>query len=171
MTENKSEAETIADLINGLSNEDPVIRQKSREKLVDIGDHEVTRALVQELIDPRQQVRWEAAKALTAIADPIAAPALMHALDDKDVDVRWVAGEGLIALGNIGLMTVLSGLTKRAESIDFCKAAHHVLHDLRRKGYAETVNPVLQSLEKSEPEVTAPPAAYAALVALKGEGG
>jgi HEAT repeat protein len=167
MTEEKRESEAIMDLIEELSSKDPVIRQRSREELVAIGGHQVTRALVHELIDPRQQVRWEAAKALTAIADPIAAPGLMHALDDKDADVRWVAGEGLIALGGIGLMTVLSGLTKRAESLDFCKAAHHVLHDLKPKGYAKTVEPVLQALETSEPEVTAPPAAYEALVALK----
>jgi hypothetical protein len=171
MTENKSEAETIADLIGGLSNKDPVVRGRSRETLVDIGGHEVTRALVQELIDPRRQVRWEAAKALTTIADPVAAPGLMHALEDDDQDVRWLAGEGLISLGRIGLMTVLSGLTKRAESLDFCKSAHHVLHGLSPRGYAPTVEPVLRALETSEPEVTAPAAAYEALMALKKEGG
>jgi magnesium transporter len=45
-----------------------------------MGGHDVTRALVRELVDRRQQVRWEAAKALTAIADPLTAPGLMHAL-------------------------------------------------------------------------------------------
>ncbi len=170
MTENKSATETIFDLIEELSSKDPVVRGRSRQKLVEIGGHQVTRALVRELIDPRKHVRWEAAKALTAIADPVAAPGLMHALDDKDVDVRWVAGEGLIALGGIGLMTVLSGLTKRAESLDSYKGAHHVLHDLRPKGYAQIVEPVLQALETSEPEITTPLAAYEALVALKNEG-
>jgi len=170
MTESKSEPETITDLIGGLSNKDPVVRARSREKLVDIGGHEVTRALVHELIDPRQQVRWEAAKALTAIADPVSAPALMHALDDDDANVRWVAGEGLIALREIGLMTVLSGLTTQADSLEFCKSAHHVLHDLKPKSHVETVKPVLQALEASEPLVAAPLAAYKALVAIKHEG-
>ena len=165
MREDKTQ--TLATLVESLASEDPVVRQKARDRLVEIGGHEVTRALVRELVDPRQHVRWEAAKALTAIADPVAAPGLMHALDDEDPDVRWVAGEGLIALGKDGLMTALNGLTKRAMSLDYCKSAHHVLHGLKGQGFAEFIAPVLNALESSEPEVSAPAAAYDALVALK----
>lgn len=164
MSEDKMQ--TLASLVASLASADPVERQTARERLVDMGGQEVTRALVGQLIHPRQHVRWEAAKALTAIADPVAAPGLMHALDDEDSDVRWVAGEGLIALGNDGLLTVLSGLTKRSVSLDYCNAAHHVLHDLRKPGNLEIIAPVLQALESSEPEATAPPAAYSALVSL-----
>lgn len=165
MSEDKTE--TLTSSVASLASDDPVVRQKARDRLVEMGGHEVTRAMVRELVDPRQHVRWEAAKTLTAIADPVAAPGLMHALEDEDSDVRWVAGEGLIALGKDGLLTVLNGLTKRAMSLSFRKAAHHVLHDLRKQGYAEVVAPVLKALESSQPEVTAPPAAYGALVALK----
>jgi len=157
--------------IQDLGNQDSKVRQKAREQLVEVGDHDVTRALVGELVDPRKQVRWEVAKALIEIADPVAAPALVHALDDEDSDVRWMAGEGLIALGKSGLLAVLSGVTKQARSLDFCKAAHHVLHDLKLHGDEETIAPVLEALASSEPAVTAPPAALHALMALKNGGG
>ena len=154
----------VSQLIGKLADGDAVVREKSREQLIQLGGHDVTRAVVMALIDPRTHVRWEAAKTLQAIADPVAATALMHALDDDDKDVRWVAAEGLIALDKVGVMAVLSGLIKRAESIAYCKSAHHVLHEM--KAYAGTVAPVLEALEQSEPAVTAPPAAYEALVAL-----
>jgi len=154
-------------LIGNLGSGDAMVRKRTREQLVERGGLEVTRALVGELVDPRQHVRWEAAKALAAIADPVAAPALMDALEDRDEDVRWVAGEGLIALGTVGLTTVLSGLTKRAESLNYCQAAHHVLHDLKSHVHTEVIIPVLQSLETPEPAVTAPAAALSALMALK----
>lgn len=154
----------ITRLTRQLADENAVVREQSRNELIQLGGHDVTRALVTALIDPRTQVRWEAAKALQVIADPVAAPALMHVLDDEDADVRWVAAEALIALGQIGLLTVLSGLMKRAGSIAFCKSAHNVLHEMNT--YGDSVAEVLKSLEHSEPAVTAPPAAYKALIAL-----
>ncbi len=157
----------VSALISSLSNDDPVARENAREQLVKLGGADVTRALVRALVDPQKQVRWEAAKALTAIADPVAAPALMHALDDDDEDVRWVAGEGLVALGKDGLLTVLSGLLKRARSIEFCKSAHHVLHDLKHIEYADVLAPVLEALCSSAPEVSAPVAAMNALQTLQ----
>lgn len=165
--EGGNEIKHIASLIAKLVSDDALARERSREELVGIGGPVVTRALVGELVDPRPQVRWEAAKALEAMADPVAAPALLNALEDDQEDVRWVAGEGLVALGEVGLLTVLSGLTKRAQSIVFCKSAHHVLHDLRKKEYVELIAPVLDALTSAEPEVTAPPAAYRTLIALK----
>jgi len=116
------------------------------------------------LIDPRTHVRWEAAKALQAIADPVSAPALLHALEDENEDVRWVAAEGLIALGKIGLLTVLSGLMKRAGSVAYCSSAHHVLSGCKTD--ANVITPVQAALEQLDSAVTAPPAAFAALVAL-----
>jgi hypothetical protein len=157
----------LGELIEQLADENPVTRQSARDELVRLDGHDVTRALVAELIDPRAHVRWEAAKALAAIADPIAAHGLTHALDDEDRDVRWVAAEGLIVLGKTGLMTVLSGLTKRAQSAAFCRGAHHVLREMRAHGYADVADPVLAALEGPQPGVGAPPAAYCALVALK----
>jgi HEAT repeat protein len=160
-------AQWIRDLVGLLAHKDPAVRLKARSELVHHADHNVTRALVAELIDPLPHVRWEAAKSLAEIADPVAAHGLMHALDDDDKDVRWVAAEGLIALGNAGLVTVLSGLTRRARSIAFCRSAHHVLHELRNERNNAVIDPVLAALDTSEPEVTAPPEAFQALLALK----
>ena len=159
----------VTQLIASLADKSPVIREQSRKQLVKVDGPDVLRGLVMALIDTRQRVRWEAAKALHAIKDPVAAPALLQALDDTDEDVRWVAGEGLIALDKVGLLTVLSGLTKQARSIAFCKAAHHVLHEMR--AYQERVAPVLKALEESEPAVAAPPVAFDALVAFGRESG
>ncbi len=159
----------LAELIAHFADDDPATRQSSRDELVRRGGPDVTRALVVELNDPRPLVRWEAAKALLTLADPIAAPALLHTLEDEDPDVRWVSAEGLVALGETGLVTVLSGLTRRARSPEFCKCAHQVLHDLKKTtGHAELIAPVLVALERSEPGVTAPVAAFAALKQLKG---
>jgi hypothetical protein len=160
-------ASWISDLIKQLAHRDASVRVKARRELIQRADHRVTRALVVELNDPTPHVRWEAAKSLVEIADPVAAHGLMHALDDDDKDVRWVAGEGLVALGKVGLVTVLSGLTRRARSIRFCRGAHHVLHALRDKENDAVIASVIASLETSEPEVTAPLAAFDALLTLK----
>ncbi len=139
MTERIEPSDQIAQWVNQLAADDPVVREKSRKQLVQLGGHDVTRALVQALIDPRMHIRWEAAKALHVIADPVTATALMHALDDDDEKVRWAAAQGLIALKQVGLLAVLSGLLKRAGSMEFCKAAHHVLH--AQKSCADVVAP------------------------------
>jgi len=165
MTENNTE--TIRQLIGNLANEDAQVRSTAREELVQIGGPEVTQALMLELIDTRTHVRWEAAKGLVPLRDASAAASLLIAMDDEDADVRWVAGEGLVALGNTGLMTILSGLIRNARSIQFCQAAHHVLNEFKKYGNAELIAPVLNALEHSEPAVTVPPLAYAALRKLK----
>ena len=166
MTEKKPETASIEELIENLASDDPVAREKSREQLVIQGGPVATRALVRKLVDPNDHVRWEAAKALSEIADPVAAPALMHAMEDDNEDVRWLAAEGMVALGEVGLVTTLSGLIKRARSIEFCKSAHHVMHHLAQQGHADITSPVLEALQTSEPEITAPTAAYKALLAI-----
>jgi len=164
MTTKGGATDRVARLVRRLASKDPATRKEARNKLVNSGGPDITRALVLALSDLHPHVRWEAAKALTAIADPVAAPALMNVLDDDNGDVRWVAAEALIALGMDGLPTVLNGLAKRAKSVNFCRAAHHVLHELR--DLTTAVAPVLSALDNSEPAVSAPPAAYEALVAL-----
>ena len=151
-------------LVAQLADKNSVVREKSREQLIQLATPEVTRALLQAVIDPRTHVRWEAAKALQAIADPVAASTLMHAMEDEDADVRWVAAEGLIALNEVGVRTALSGLIVRAGSIEFRKSAHHVLHE--STAFADAVAPVMQALGHSEPAVAVPQAAHKALVAL-----
>jgi len=155
-------------LVYELASSDPVEREAARQALVRKGTQDVTVALVEELLDPRPHVRWEAAKALGGLHDPVSAPALLEALDDNDGDVRWVAAEGLISLGRVGLLSALHGLTKHARSTAFRKSAHHVLHELQKQGESPgVISPVLAAIEQAESAVSAPPAAYHALMALK----
>ncbi len=167
MPEKTPETTSVSELIDHLASSNPVLRQTSRRQLVEIGSPEVTRALIHELTHPDDHVRWEAAKALATLADPVAAHALMHAMEDDNSDVRWVAAEALIALGEDGLITVLSGLTRRARSFDYCKSAHHVVHHMRQRGYDEVLAPVIEALDTLEPGVAAPPAAFNALTIIR----
>ena len=158
---------SIGRMVADLASENPVVRLTARESLIDLRLSRVTTALVGELVDPREHVRWEAAKALSVLADPVSAPALVQALEDDSEGVRWLAAEGLIALGKRGLMAVLSALTKRASSTTFCRSAHHVLREFDRGHTAGIIAPVLVALVESQPGVSAPVAAYSALVSLK----
>lgn len=156
----------VAELVAALASHDPIARQVARDSLVTLGSNEVTAALVAELSDPREHVRWEAAKALSALADPMSAPALVRALEDDSEDVRWLAAEGLIALGRKGVMAVLSALSTRAGSVSACESARQVLRAFPQGRIADTIAPVLAALSESEPGVSVPPAAYAALLAI-----
>lgn len=157
----------IPNLVLGLASSDPQTRAHCRAALVKNHSPAAREALVGELSDPRDHVRWEAAKALSAIHDPVTAPAFLEALDDENGDVRWVAAEGLAALGKVGLLAALHGLTKHSRSMAFCRSAHHALHLLSDGGYAQTVAPVLAALEQTEPAVATPPVAFRVLSQFK----
>lgn len=155
----------ISALIADLAKDDAGVRMSARAALVELG-HAAVPALVTSLLDPQQHVRWEVAKTLESIADPSSAPALVSALHDQDPDVRWVAGDALVRLGGAGLPTLLGGLIRHSHSVDFSRAAHHVLHDLAQQGHAELLTPVIQALDGPEPGVAAPPRALEALRVL-----
>jgi HEAT repeat protein len=161
-------AARIPSLVTDLANTDPIVRTKARKALVALGKIAVP-SLIRPLSHRKPHVRWEAAKALCGIADPLAASALVNALDDRDGDVRWLAAEGLAALGRDGLQPLLAALFQRAQSSSFCEAAHHVCHALlKRKRLGPILRPLLAAMKESEPEVSVPPAAYAALSRLRG---
>jgi hypothetical protein len=125
-------------------------------------------SLIPLLSHRKPHVRWEAAKVLCGIADPIAATALVNVLEDPDGDVRWLAAEGLIVLGPEGVPPLLAALLGRAQSIWLCKSAHHVCHALaKRRRLAPILRPVLAALDKPEPQIGLPLAAYTALSRLR----
>ncbi|MCA9263438.1 MAG: HEAT repeat domain-containing protein [Planctomycetales bacterium] len=170
MTDQTTKTTDIAQLIAEFGGKDIVEREAARQQLVAIGTTEVRRALERSLEDPSKQVRWEAAKTLAGLADSGAIPSLLKALDDDDEDVRWVAAEAMIALGDAGLRATLNELAQHAYSLDFCKSAHHVIRELKLAlGHADKLEPVLDAIQMSEPEVSAAPAAYKALLALDHE--
>jgi HEAT repeat protein len=154
--------------IERLASEDGMIIQQARKSLVEAKNHEVTHALIAELVDPRKRVRWEAAKALAEIGEPVAALPLVHSMDDDESDVAWVAAEGVAAMGQPGLLAVLSGLTRTSRSGSFYKAAHHSLQEFRKHGTeVPTLEPVIEALEGIGPSLSASVAAYQALQKLR----
>jgi HEAT repeat protein len=156
----------IAELLDSLASKDGIIRQHAREKLENIGKPAVM-TLIVALDDHRDQVRWEAAKTLVVIADHRAAPALVKHLQDEDFDVRWLAAEALIALQEEALPTLLGELELHSNSIRLREGAHHVLKKLKNEQVALIVKPVLEALNKLEPELTVPVAVKTALYALQ----
>ena len=151
----------IKELVAKLGDSKGSERLKSREELVAIGSHDVTRALVIALNDHRRDVRWEAAKALVQIGDPIAAPALTHHLHDEDPEVRWLAAEGVAELGEAGLLSTLSASIRHARDSEFCKAAHHAFKEFKRHAtHKHELEDVIKACETSEPGVHLPVAAF-----------
>jgi HEAT repeat protein len=155
--------QNMGGLVAGLGSHDAVERRKARATLAEIGSAAVP-SLLAALDDPRQHVRWEAAKTLAEIADPAAAERLVAALADKDSDVRWVVGEALIALGGHAVKPLLTALTGSDPPDGMYRGAHHVLHDMVRRGeQASRLEPVLHALDQQEPEIAVPQAAAEAL--------
>ena len=164
----QNDANKIKELTDKLGNEDGAVRLKAREELVEIGSHDVTRALVNALNDHRRSTRWEAAKALVAIGDPIAAPALTHHLHDDDAEVRWLAAEGVAELGEEGLLSTLNAAIRHAREPEFCKAAHHAFKEFKRHGtHADQLDAVIKSCEMGEPGVHVPVEAFKLLQSIR----
>jgi HEAT repeat protein len=149
--------------VTGLGSKDAVERRDARAALVQIGSAAVP-SLLDALDAPQQHVRWEAAKALAEIAEPSAAVRLVAGLADRDSDVRWVVGEALIALGRDALKPLLTTLEKSDLPDGVYRGAHHVLHDLAKRGdLASLLQPVLKAFDQPEPEIAIPVAAAKAL--------
>jgi HEAT repeat protein len=165
----KTVAEGLHDIpahLAALRSQDGIKREHARQALVYAGKQAVD-PLIELLTDSNHQTRWEAAKALGEIADPKAASSLVRSLEDKEFDVRWLAAVGLIAIGKDALVPLLKALSKHADSVWLRKGAHHVLHDLSKKGFMDLATPVLAALEGTDPEIEVPGPTRMALRKLK----
>jgi hypothetical protein len=156
----------IPSQLEALRSSDGTMREHARQALVFSGKQAVD-PLIKLLADANHQTRWEAAKALGEIADPKAASSLVRSLEDKEFGVRWLAAVGLIAIGKEALVPLLQALSRRADSVWLREGAHHVLHDLSKKGYMGLVAPILAALEGIDPEIEVPEPTRAALRKLK----
>lgn len=132
-SKNDAVMDKIRGLVKALDDEDWRKRHEARERLVEIGKPAVP-YLIEALTHPKEYVRWEIAKALVTIKAPEAAPALANALMDESYEIGWLAAEALIALGKIALPPILQVLIDNPESVNLKHGAHHVMHDLERKG-------------------------------------
>lgn len=157
-----SAPQDIDGLIAALADPDRTTRQTAREALVTLG-HPAVEPLIPLLQDRRDHVRWEAAKSLCDIGDAAAAPALVQTLEDQDAGVRWLAAEGLIRMREAGLRPLFRALIDRPESLRLREGAHHILHDLAKRGLGDRLAPVLEALKDIEPAATVPIAARRAL--------
>ncbi len=92
------EERSYADLVRGLKNSNPDIRNTAAERLGELADPRTVDPLAEALDDPDPGVRWKAAEALGRLGTPAVDPLLL-ALTSGDVDVRWKAA---VALGDIG---------------------------------------------------------------------
>ncbi len=141
----------LEQLIADLNCDDFIQCQKTRRKLVEMGNAAVPR-LVNELSNDKYWVRWEATKALGQIADKSSSQALVAALEDKEFDVRWLAAEALIRIGKAAMEPLLTALADHGDkSISLRHGAHHVLHDMEKGNLSEMLKPVMASVEDSEP--------------------
>jgi HEAT repeat protein len=164
--DSNAQSNDVSGLVATLGDSNGLARQRAREELVDIG-HPAVPSLRIALASPHEQVRWEAAKALSEIAAPESAPGLVMALEDREFSVRWIAAEGLVAIGHRSVEPLLEALVARGDRQWLQEGAHHVLKALSKRGMYEAIAPVLAALEGMEPELVAPPAAKAALNAMR----
>lgn len=155
-----------ASLVRELAHPDELRRQRARHELVFLGAAAVPH-LRRVLSSESREVRWEAAKALHCLAHRDAAVELGQALGDDDDAVGWLAAMALIRLGREGLEPALRALVQHGNPCRACANAHHVLHELRRLGHAELVDPVIEAIESSDRETRAPVEAERALLRLQ----
>jgi HEAT repeat protein len=159
----------VSELTTKLGSPNGVDRQHAREALVALGAPAVG-PLIAVLGADRDILRWEAAKALTELRAPAAAPALVKTLTDENGDIRWLAAEALIGLGEAALLPLFEALMVRAESVELREAAHHVLRSLNHGELEEIIDPVLETLEHCESELSVPLSAEHALGKLNERG-
>jgi sporulation protein YlmC with PRC-barrel domain len=158
--------EVIQHLIEKLNNDDGLVNQRIREKLVQVGRPAVP-ALISALSSPSERIRWEATMVLGQIGDPRAAPALVSLLQDESIDVRWTAMDSLIALNQSAVLPLLFALRKNFESTWLRVGAYHILHVLKERGYLPpAVRRVFKALEGIEPVMEVPWAVEYALEEL-----
>ena len=163
MNDDSVDGAAIDSLIASLDDTDGLKRERARESLVAI-DRPAVEPLSKALKREGVRVRWEAAKALGEIGDLWAVPALVEALEDDNAGVRWAAADSLIAIGHVGLRPLLQALVDRADSAWLREGAHHVLRALsRRKTLSDAEIAVLRALEKPEPVLEVPEAAFKAM--------
>ena len=161
--------EEIARLVSELGNKNGMERRHAREALEKAGSA-ATPILIEQLNNPKDNVRWEATKALVHIADPKAGATLVKTLMDESFEIQWLAAEALIALGKDAIKPLLEGVVHNPGSVYMRQGAHHVLHDLeRRDELPPVVINALDDLRFLEPREPYPISAKRALEELYGK--
>ena len=125
---------SIPELANDLISKNYLLRKKAREELVEIGDHSLN--VLAKLADHEDEnVRWEAVLTVVQIGSKETLDVLLKSLEDDEFSIRWLAAEGLVKQGKYAIMPLLRELRDRPDSIFLRRGAHHVLRELRKKGF------------------------------------
>lgn len=144
-----------------LASDDPHERARARRTLETIG-RPATWYLIEAVATAPEPLRHEALRVLGGLADPDAADTFVRHLADEDSACRWLAAEGLVALGDVGLERALELLLAYPGTEEELRGVHHVLSGLARRGYGETVWPVLRAFQGMARASEVPAAALAA---------
>jgi HEAT repeat protein len=156
--------QSIPALVEQLSDDDGLVRERARHTLVLIGDPAVPPLL--ELLESRtKRTRWEAAKALAEIGSQKSIPALVGLFSDRESDIRWLGSEGLVRIGPASIPEVLRLIIEKPDSTEIRRAAHHVFRELGKHNRVvkELLTPVLDVLGDTDPAGAIPPKAEDAL--------
>lgn len=138
----------IKKLIEDLTGENGIARQKARHKLVAIGEPAIE-FLLELQNSTNHQARWEAIKAIAQISDPESIPILINSLDDPKFDVRWLAAEGLIEIGRKSIKPLVEALLENIESEFYKEGVHHVLKELHRRREYKDEAKLIHALEEA----------------------
>lgn len=136
----------IVDQVIKLADDDGVIREHAREKLVKYGDDVVPYIHMITKTDD-VQLRWEASKILEQIGDDRSIPILTDLLLDEDSEIRWIAAEGLITIGRASIVPLLIQVKHHDDSIYMHEGAHHVLREVLDKHERERFTDLLNALD------------------------
>jgi len=118
--------QSIPDLANDLISKNYMLRKKAREELVDLAKltkHE------------DETVRWEAVLTIVQIGTRETLDILLNCLEDDEFSIRWLAAQGVVNQGKYAIMPLLRELKNKPDSIFLRHGAHHVLRELRKKGF------------------------------------
>lgn len=144
-------SDDIKKLINLLSGEDGIARQKARHQLVEIGEPAID-YLIELQYSSNHQARWEAIKAIGQIGSDEAIPVLINSLEDSKFDVRWLAAEGLIEIGKSAIKPVVNAFLENHDSAFIKEGLHHVLKEMKREGKFADQYDLINSLEDTYEE-------------------
>lgn len=138
-------------LIEGLKNDNKIIRQKSAYLLGDTGDGRAADPLILALKDSEPQVRGEAASALGWINNKKSIEPLLEALKDKD---EYVRSKAAFSLGKIGDKKALGPLIKALQDKSQTVRKEAVIA-LGLLGDVKSVPALIKILDDYDPDVRA----------------
>ena len=138
--------QSIPDLANDLISKNYLLRKKAREELVEIGDHSLN-ALAKLINHEDETVRWEAVLTIVQIGTRETLDILLKCMEDDEFSIRWLAAQGVVNQGKYAIMPLLRELKNKPDSIFLRHGAHHVLRELRKKGFFKDNYSLIEALD------------------------